>query len=271
MRIVWATDIHLNFVDAPARQEFFQSVAGQQPDAVFVSGDIAESHLLEGCLLEMAQALARPIYFVLGNHDFYRGSIAETRARIARLAERTPWLVYLTRAEIVPLTPDTALVGHDGWADARLGDFEHSDVILNDYLHIEELYHWDGLFQLNRQTLRGRLEELGDEAARHFQQLLPQALRDYRRVVLLTHVPPFREACCYAGKVSDDRWLPHFSCGAVGQVLDAAMRARADRELLVLCGHTHNRSEVRILDNLRVLTGAAQYAHPAVEQVFDFA
>jgi len=53
--------------------------------------------------------------------------------------------------------------------------------------------------------------------------------------------------------------------------LAAAMRARADRELLVLCGHTHNRSEARILDNLRVLTGAAQYAHPAVEQVFDFA
>jgi 3',5'-cyclic-AMP phosphodiesterase len=37
------------------------------------------------------------------------------------------------------LTPNTALVGHDGWGDGRLGDLNWSGVILNDFLLIEEL------------------------------------------------------------------------------------------------------------------------------------
>ena len=173
----------------------------------------------------MAQVLGRPIYYVLGNHDFYRGSIAETRPRVERLSRQSRNLIYLSRSGVVQLTPDIALVGHDGWGDARLGDFEHSDIILNDYLLIEELYHWNSMFELDRDALRRSLETLGDEAARHLESLLPEALADARQVLVLTHVPPFREACWHANAISDDRWLPHFSCLALGQVLEAAMRS----------------------------------------------
>jgi len=41
--------------------------------------------------------------------------------------------VYLTQAGIMELTPTTALVGHDGWADARLVISTIPNVILNDY------------------------------------------------------------------------------------------------------------------------------------------
>ena len=40
-------------------------------------------------------------------------------------------IMYLSQSGVVELTPHTALVGHDGWADGRLGDFDGSDVILN--------------------------------------------------------------------------------------------------------------------------------------------
>jgi Icc-related predicted phosphoesterase len=270
MRLVWATDIHLNFVAVERRQQFFDCVASYEPEAVLVSGDIAESGTVDQCLLEMAAALQRPIYFVLGNHDFYRGSIAETRARVERLCQQSPHLVYLTRSGVVQLTPDTVLVGHDGWGDARLGDFEHSDIILNDYLLIEELYHWNGMFELDRAALRCALEAMGDEAARHLEALLPEALDRARRVVVLTHVPPFRQACWHANAISDDRWLPHFSCQAMGHVLETAMRQRRDREMLVLCGHTHSAGTAEISANLQVFTGAAQYSHPAVERVLEF-
>ena len=35
------------------------------------------------------------------------------------------------------LTKDTCLIGHDGWADGRLGDFSGSKVLLNDYVEIK--------------------------------------------------------------------------------------------------------------------------------------
>jgi hypothetical protein len=58
-----------------------------------------------------------------------------------------------------------------------------------------------------------RLHSLGDEAASYFRAVLPVALTRSRRLVVLTHVPPFREACWHLGRVSDDAWLPHFRAG----------------------------------------------------------
>ena len=86
---------------------------------------------------------------------------------------------------------------------------------------------------------------MGDEAAAHFHALLPEALGRFRRLIVLTHVPPCREACWHVGRVSDDEWLPHFSCGAVGEVLVEAMAAHPGCEMTVLCGHTHSPGESR--------------------------
>jgi Icc protein len=269
-RLAWISDIHLNFLDAAGRREFCAGLAAAAPDAVLLGGDIAESPQLCHHLLEMAEALRRPIYFVLGNHDFYRGSIAETRRRVAQLADDSPLLAYLSRTGVVEVGPQTALVGHDGWADGREGDFAHSEVILNDYLLIEELTKFEGGLELDRHALGSELAALGDEAAAHFAAVLPQALETHRRVIALTHVPPFREACWYQGRISDDDYLPHFACRAVGQLLREVMQSRPDRELLVLCGHTHGEGQARILDNLRVLTAGADYGRPTIQQIFEF-
>ena len=82
-------------------------------------------------------------------------------------------------------------------------------------------------------------------------------------------MPPFREACWHEGRISDDDWLPHFTCKAVGDVLSEAMRARPDRQMTVLCGHTHGAGEAEILPNLRVSTGGAVYGEPEVQRVFE--
>ena len=269
-RVAWLTDIHLNFLDAARRNGFYQSLRRRECDALLVTGDIAESNTLSPLLEEMAAALDRPIYFVLGNHDFYRGSIPQVRARAAGLADLSEHLIYLTDAGVVPLAGQTALVGHDGWADARLGDFNHSDVVLNDYVLIDELRQWRDPFALDRPALRRALERLSDEAADHLAEVLPQALARYRRVVVATHVPPFAACCRHGEQFVDDQWLPHFCSQAVGQVLQTTAAAHADREILVLCGHTHARAEFQAQENLLVLTGGAQYSNPAVERVFEW-
>lgn len=269
VRLAWVTDIHLNFLQPEHRRDFYDALLSLSPDAVLITGDIGESPSFDVLLIEMARAIARPVYFVLGNHDFYRGTIAEVRERAARLTQQETLLTYLTSACLVPLTQHTALVGHDGWADGRLGDFDRSEVLLNDYLLIEELRKWDGDFVLDRDALRTELHRLGDETAAHFAKVLPMAFRTHRRAIALMHPPPFREACLHRDVLADDDWLPHFSCGAAGQTIRSLLRTRPECHLTVLCGHTHCFGKSQILDNLEVVTGGAEYGHPIVQQILE--
>jgi predicted phosphohydrolase len=250
------------------RHQFLETVA-ERADAVAITGDIGESTDIIDLLKEIEGVLRRPIYFVLGNHDFYRGSIGKTRDEVAELAQQSEHLVYMTATSVVALTPQTALIGHDGWADARLGDFEKSHVVLNDYVAIEELRKWKGESALDKPALAEALNALGDEAARHLERALRPAVANHSSVIALTHVPPFREAAWYRGKNSDDDHLPHFACKAVGDVLRQVMDSYQKSRLLVLCGHTHGRGEAHITDNIHVLTGEAEYAEPVIQRVFD--
>ena len=119
MRLAWLTDIHLNFLNAQRRRDFAESVVDEEPDAVLIGGDISEAHDLAAHLKEMAQWLERPIYFVLGNHDFYRGSFEQVYSIARRLSQDEEHLTWLTEAGVVELTAHTALIDHDGWTDAR--------------------------------------------------------------------------------------------------------------------------------------------------------
>ena len=268
MRLAWATDIHLNFAKPAVRRRFLESLS-EAADAVAISGDIAASLDVQAYLDEMQDYLQRPIFFVLGNHDFYGGSIAKTRSAVTRLAARGSHLVYLTATTAVELSPQTCILGHDGWADARLGDFERSNVMLNDYRLIEELTRWRRDVIRPRESLRRVLHELGDEAAKHVEQALAEISGRYKHVIVVTHVPPFHEATWHQQQISDDNWLPHFSCKAVGDMLLRAAVSNPGCQFLVLCGHTHGGGEAQLLDNLRVFTGEAEYGHPEIRRIID--
>ena len=265
-RVAWLTDIHLNFLKRDQAQlaHFLADVRAASPDAVLIGGDIGEAHDVVDLLCRIDDELARSAYFVLGNHDFYFGSIKRVRERVTQLCSERPRLHYLTAEDVQEINPEVGLVGHDGWADARMGDYDRSTVMLNDYQLIEELAH------ISKADRRVRLGQLGDQAAAHIRRVLPAALRQYPHVVLLTHVPPMEGACWHEGTISADDWTPHFTCQAVGDVCLEVMRSHADRELTVLCGHTHGQGEYRPLPNLLVLTGGAEYGHPELQRIFEF-
>jgi hypothetical protein len=63
--------------------------------------------------------------------------------------------------------------------------------------------------------------------------------------------------------------LPYYSCKAVGDVLKDIMQARPDNKITVLCGHTHSSANVKILPNLRVVTGGVRYGWPRVQQMVE--
>jgi predicted MPP superfamily phosphohydrolase len=265
MRLAWLTDIHLNFLNHKARWAFYRTVATQVPDVVLVGGDIGEAPGLAAYLDEMESAFRRPIYFVLGNHDFYGSSISHVKAVAKVAAGRSDLLHYLPHEGLVALGEDTALLGHDSWADGRFGDYEGSNMVLNDHFLIRDFALQDKAGRLKQ------MQRLARSAAAHFTKHLPQALRRFGRVIVLTHVPPFREACWYQGRTSNDSALPHFACKAVGDVLLGAMRAHPDRRMTVLCGHTHGGGKAEPLPNLTVYTGEAAYYEPAVQRTFEVA
>lgn len=261
LRLGWLTDIHLNFLEAAEVAAFFASLADSDADGFLVGGDVGESHDFAGHLIRLAAAVCRPVYFVLGNHDYYRSSIARVRATARALDEVSPHLHWLGGGGVVRLGDQTALVGHGGWADGRLGDYAASSIVLTDYVLIADLA---GLAAPQRLE---QLMQFGDAAADHVRRWLPPALDAGRRVLMLTHAPPFAEACRYRGRPTGADWLPHLACAAVGTALRELMAARPDRELTVLCGHTHGAASVDVLPNLHVLTGAAEYGAPALQRV----
>jgi 3',5'-cyclic AMP phosphodiesterase CpdA len=263
MRLAWLSDIHLNFLAAPAAERFFAAVRETGADAVMLTGDIGEARSVIPWLERLDDALQRPIYFVLGNHDFYGGSIAAVRAAAADLQQRRPNLVYLTGNAVVQLTPATALVGDDGWADARLGKYETSFVMMNDYRLIEELAPY------SKRERWAKLNQLGDEAANNIRRLLPEAFEKYPNVLLATHVPPLREACWHEGQLSDDEWAPHFTCRAMGDAILETARRYPQRTVAVYCGHTHSPGICHPAPNVTIYTGGAKYGEPAVQEVIE--
>jgi predicted MPP superfamily phosphohydrolase len=274
MRLLWMTDIHLNFVSPQTVKELVKSIVAESANAVLIGGDIAEANSIEPSLIQLAQGVQVPLYFVLGNHDYYGGSIAKVREAISRLTPRVSNLTWLPQAGVVQLTKHTSLIGHGGWGDGRAGEYHQSDVLLNDYFLIDELHSTHRCADPDPKkilcdSLQATLNQLGDEAAAHLRRHLTAALETSRQVVLLTHVPPFRETCWHNGVISDDNWAPHFTCQAVGDVLKEIMSSHRQQQLTVLCGHTHSSGLVDILPNLKVLTGEAVCGQPRVQDVWE--
>lgn len=259
MKLLWATDIHLNNAQEPELLQFYETIRQAKADALIITGDIATGPGLSRYLPALEAALRMKIYFVLGNHDYYYGSIAATRARIPKLISESPYLSWLSDSQVIPLNDDLTLVGHGGWGDARLGHTMNTPVRLNDHVMIDELGGH------SRSKLVGLLNDLGTEAADYLSEVVPLAFKRSRHVLVATHVPPFREAAWYKGEISDDNWLPHFSCAAVGDTLLALAQKNPDKEITVLCGHTHGRGYYEARQNLRVHTGGAVYRYPQFE------
>jgi Icc-related predicted phosphoesterase len=261
MKFAWLTDIHLEFLYDQEVILFLENISEQNFSGIFLTGDISTAPGIVSQLKLIEEILHIPIYFVLGNHDYYNGDISTTREKIKEVTDTSENLFWLPRAGIVELAENTCIIGHGCWADGRLGNYWGSTVLLNDYVKIQDFW---GLGVEKRLAL---LNQLGDEAASYLKMILLEALNNYGNIFLLTHVPPFQEACWINGAISDDNFLPHFACKAAGDALKTVMITRPEKQLTVFCGHTHSKGHARILPNLQVKTGGAEYGCPEIQEV----
>ena len=262
MRVTWVTDPHLDFVPKEERDDFVALVAAEQPDALFLTGDIGRAKIILDCLGRFEKGLQCPTYFVLGNHDYYGSSISEVREKVQEFCRLRDKLVWLPAANVVELTKDICLIGHGGWGDAVAGNAWESPIVLNDWHYIRELAIFDKKERLTK------LKKLGEEAASHLKKCIELAVRNYKQCLILTHVPPFREACWHNGEISDDDWAPHFTNVATGEILRQAALDNPAVAFTVFCGHTHSDGVARMEPNLLINTGDAVYRDPAVQESF---
>jgi 3',5'-cyclic AMP phosphodiesterase CpdA len=297
MQLAWTSDLHLVFL-APSETgaggllSWLEGLAREPFDALAISGDISEAPSLREHLGLLESYVRRPIYFVLGNHDFYRGSFAEVRPAVRDFAERSPFLHCLDFLDFVALTATTALVGHGCWADGLYGDFLRSEIVLNDWKAIEELrkwkrgpwrlsclprcgacaadaWKWEGAAtDLDRESMARELKSLGDRAAEHLRRVLPGALEAREQVVLLTHTPPFAPRTV-STKVDWECWAPHAGCKMAGDAIEEIMADYPDRRLLILSGHVHAPSWIQISRNIEQRTASAKYGHPQIEDTLE--
>lgn len=268
MKFTWLTDIHLNFLEQEARLLFYQDILKTNCDAILISGDIAEAPSIAEILQEMCTHTNKPIYFVLGNHDYYRGQIDQVREEMTFLTKSQPLLHWLPASGPQFLEKNIVLAGQDGWADGRFGDYYNSRASLNDSKMIIDLFQQK---ILSKNHLLEKMQQLADADAKQLENNLKQALsKNPKKIIVLTHIPPFKEACWHKNRMSNDDYLPFFSSRATGDVLINIAQETPTIDFLVLCGHTHSAHTYQPLNNLVIQAGKAEYFQPKPQSIIEY-
>ena len=268
MRITWANDIHLDSASEQAFLDWCEAVRASQGDVLVICGDIETGPTVAARLARIRREARVPVYFVLGNHDFYHSSVGEVRFQVQGACARTQGLVHLNRAGVVSLSERVALIGHDGWTDARSGDLLNSGVKINDDNLIADFA------KLPPFLLRGARSRLADESADYLTARLREAFKSHEEVLVATHVPPSASTAWHKGERSNSDWLPHMVNTVLGERLAQTLFESQDRgeqkKVTVLCGHTHGACDVELAPGLRVLAGEAVYGAPRIQETMTF-
>ncbi len=281
-KLVWLTDIHLNHLKFQgAARAFGEYLAEEtQADALLITGDISEAPVLEHHLEELEAGFAKDMYFVLGNHDYYKGSFEESHT-IANTFDG--WLDDRGPRE---LTPNVALVGNEGWYDAYYGEPYSERFGMTDWVAIQDYREIPGVlferkfgkepspeaidaFLAARKTLIDRARERSAKFAAIAKADLERALEKYELVIFATHYPPFKGACWHEGKMSGPVWIPWFTSKLMGDMLMEIAKGHPRRKILVLCGHTHSSGLYQPRANLHVVTGQAVYGAPDISGILE--
>lgn len=280
-KYAWCSDIHLDHLSNGGEAQvtaFANSLIVDNPAGIFITGDISNAKQLVLHMSIIDRVVKRPVYFVLGNHDFYGGDIEGVRKSMHELSNISAFLKYMPTMTYVGLSPSTAVVGADGWYDAQNGDWQRSRFLMTDWEYIHDFVPHSGgsKFMATGNVLaKGDIVTLSRKLARegviHIMEGIKSAARYHRNIVVLTHVPPFPESHIFQGNVGDSNAQPWFTNKFCGDMLMDAARSFPAVNFTVLCGHTHGKYEGSFAKNLKVQVAWAEYGQPNVAGLIDVA
>lgn len=234
------------------------SILDQKPSGVFATGDLSYGPTLLSDLEFLGKRIGRPFYFVLGNHDYHGSSIEEVHKELRALCQKYKNLVWMTEAGVVSLTDEVAAIGAEGWYDARVGNPDYIKYTFDWYLtsDFKKLSTWKERF--------AKFKNLADESAGLLAKNLQAAMENHKTVYLLTHFPPWVEANRCHSIASENFWKPYNTNYVLGKELEKVMTEHKKRNLIVLCGHTHQAMQIHVSRNIECRVGRGAY-HKLVE------
>jgi len=257
--LTWLTDPHLEFCGYRTRHQLYDSINQAAGEIVLITGDLsAGSHRLAQ-YTELAEQIKKPVYFVLGNHDRYGTTFANTERVVKRVTALFSHMVRLNGSQIIPLSNSVALIGVDGWADGLGGEGPKTKARINDFYQILD-FATDPEPQVFRE-----MKERAGKYSRALRPSLIRTLKQYQTTIIATHVPPYEGAAWHEGRTSSPAYQPFFSSPTMGKMIKAAVAEHPGKSVLVLCGHTHS-SGIYCDGNVLVLTAGARYGFPEISK-----
>jgi len=263
----WATDVHLDFLKGDDQRliAFAQSLIVQNPTGIFLTGDLSTARHLIYHLSAIEKVVQRPIYFILGNHDYYGAGVEPVRKAMKELTNASQFLRYMPTMPYYALSQATAVVGHDGWYDGLYGDLQNSNFGMADWSQIQDF----APVANSKASVIGVARKLAHDGVTHVMNGIKKAVKYHKNIVILTHYPPFAEAHWHEGKIGDATAMPWYTSKMMGDMLLDAAKSFPGTQFTVLAGHTHGKWSGKIMPNLAVHVGGAEYGRPASQGLIE--
>lgn len=269
MKLAWYTDIHLDCVGNVQNKLFNLCELMDSVESVLITGDISIASQLIPHLSMIENAFQRPIYFVLGNHDYYGSDISSTRRSVVNACNSSSYLKYMISTPYMQLSPGVMLIGHDAWYDAFNGNPNNNQFMMNDWIRIADfnsaLKASSAGTSLNKNAVIEIARRLAHQATVHVVNGIKSAVKQSSHIIIMTHVPPFKESYNSSEKhkgLSSQDVIPWYTSRMMGDAIFAAAKAYPNVKFTVLSGHLHSHYEQELLNNLTVRVGKSVYGSP---------
>lgn len=261
--IAWMTDTHFNLLKPEEFKIFVAQLNSSGFTDLWLTGDISCGTEICFHLSYLAENFPGQIYFILGNHDYYKLFIAESRQMVQKLSQKYSNLHYLTfENQPVPFNEDTALIGDDGWYDGLWREPQTSLIFWWDWYFIKD---FRCLFSAEeRLTL---MQKLAHDALNRIRTNLESALKTHSTIYLLSHIPPWPAR--HRWKLIENFWKPYNSSKLLASMLMDLMTEHPDKKLIVLSGHTHLKRQEEISHNIELRVGEANFHSPQVQELIE--
>jgi predicted phosphodiesterase len=274
MRLAVANDTHFHHCQdkSKAMRKFVHQLNKVEVDALLFTGDISDGDTWTRVLPIIRKWLGKPVYYVLGNHDFYHWGWRDAWMAGVKLNAEDPELIHLASYGALLLDERVGIVGSSsvacltaGTGPLKTGMWEN----ISDFKHISELSCRAGnpSEMIAYQTARAIDDE--EMLVADLNELVEG--RKPKRIIVATHVAPFEWSALWRGQPTDPQMLPFYVSLYLGRAIEEFAKEYPETEFICLHGHTHGsfRGRHPEFDNIMVMAGEAQYGRPSFQMVLD--
>jgi Icc-related predicted phosphoesterase len=139
MKLLILSDLHLEF-HADCGESFLRDTPWPEHDVTVIAGDVANSKKLQPALKNIYNTFgAKPIVYVMGNHECYHSTLDKVELRIAKEAAKLRNLYWLNNRAVILY--GQRFIGGTMWTPKS--DDRTAKSLMNDFRcidHFEQVY-----------------------------------------------------------------------------------------------------------------------------------